>query len=96
MDGFICDVCDEGLLLDGDVRYVVKIEGYAAYDPLELTREDLERDLEAEMRGVIKHLEEQGKDEAQDTVHRAFSYDLCPRCWRRYLRDPLASARPTE
>ena len=93
MDGLTCDVCYEGLLLEQDVRYVLKIEGYAAYDPLELTREDLRRDLESELRGVIKRLETKDKDEAQDEVHRAFSYDLCPRCWKQYLKDPLASAR---
>ncbi len=96
MDGLTCDVCDEGLLLDVDVRYILKVEGYAAYDPMELTRQDLEKDVEAEMRGVLRQLETKDGDEAQDEVHRAFSYDLCPRCWKRYLRDPLASAREQE
>jgi len=26
-------------------------------------------------------------------LHRAFRFDLCPRCWRRYLADPLSGIR---
>ena len=31
MDGISCDACGEGLLLESDVRYVVRIEGFAAW-----------------------------------------------------------------
>jgi len=81
------------LLLTSDVRYVVRIEGFAAYDPLELTKRDLERDFEAEMRQILKELESLSEGEAADQVHRAFAYDLCPDCWAAYLRDPLEGLR---
>jgi len=95
LDGLTCDCCDAGLLLDADVRYVVKIEGFAAYDPLELTQVDLERDLETEMQRTIEQLEAIGADAAQSQVHRAFSFDLCSSCWRRYAKNPLAGLRPS-
>ncbi len=93
MDGLTCDACDAGLLLDSDVRYVVKVEGYAAYDPLELTADDLRRDLEAEMRDVVSRLSSQSAAEAETDVHRAFEFDLCPRCWRQFAGDPLAAVK---
>jgi hypothetical protein len=95
MDGLVCDACGGGLLLDDDVRYILKVEGYAAYDPLELTRNDLARDLEAEMRSILEALSRLSPEEAQDQVHRSFRFDLCPGCWRRYLKDPLAGLKPS-
>jgi len=44
MDGFPATAA-QGLLLDESVRYEVRIRVHAAYDPMEITREDLERDL---------------------------------------------------
>ena len=93
MDGLVCDACGGTLLLEAEVRYVVKIDGYAAYDPLELTRRDLERDFDAEMKALMETLSSLGEDEAQDQVHRAFVFDLCPACWRRYIKDPLSGLR---
>ncbi len=93
MDGLVCDACGGTLLLDADVRYLVKIEGYAAYDPLELTRRDLQRDFDVEMKALMETLSSLGEAEAQDQVHRAFAFDLCPACWRKYIKDPLAGLR---
>ena len=93
MDGLVCDACGATLLLESDVRYVLKIAGHAAYDVLEITRADLEKDLEGEWNRLIKSLEAVTPESAQDQVHREFTYDLCPDCWRRYLKDPLAGLR---
>jgi len=89
MDGLVCDGCGSTLLLEEDVRYVLRIEGFAAYDPLEITREDLKRDFDAELRSLIESLCEVSADEAEGQVHREFRFDLCPACWRRYRKDPL-------
>lgn len=94
MNGLVCDACGATLLLDADVRYVVSVEGFAAYDPLEITREDLERSGREALEAVLAELEGCDAQEAQDSVHRSFRFDLCPPCWRRYLRDPLRGARP--
>ena len=93
MDGLVCDACGATLLIGEDVRYVLEIEGFAAYDPMEITRQDLERDLEAEMKSLLDSMSGLSAEEAQDQVHRAFRFDLCPRCWKRYIRDPLGGLR---
>ncbi len=93
VDGLVCDSCNDNLLLDSDVRYVLKVEGFAAYDVLEISTDSLARDLKAEMKATIEALERQDATEAQDDVHRTFAFDLCPACWRRFLRNPLAGAR---
>ena len=93
MDGLVCDGCGRTLLLEEDVRYVLRVEGFAAYDPLEITREDLKRDLEADLRSLIERLSDVSEEEAEGQVHREFRFDLCPGCWRRYRKDPLTGLK---
>ncbi len=89
MDGLVCDRCGETLLLDSDVRYRVKIEVFAAYDPLEISKNDLQQNIEGKMEKLIRQMEKMDPEELQDQVHRSFEYDLCPDCQRDFLRDPL-------
>ncbi len=89
MDGLTCDICKCGLLIDSDVRYEVKIEVKCAYDPMEITDEDLARDSAAEMKRLMEQMKGMTEQEAMDQVYRAFRFDLCPRCQRAYITDPL-------
>jgi hypothetical protein len=91
--GLVCDACGAALLLDSDVRYVVKIRGYAAYDPMEITREDLMKDFGGEMHALLETMKGRDPQELEDEVHKEFDLDLCPACWKRYIRDPLGGLR---
>ena len=93
MHGLTCDLCGDNLLIDSDVRYRVKIEVFAAYDPLEITKGDLQRDLKKEMKDLISDMESTDPRELQDQVYRKFEYDLCPYCQIKYLKDPLGFDR---
>ena len=93
MDGISCDACDAPLLVDADARYILRIEGFAAYDPLELTAEDLQRSTQEDYAQLVASLEALDAESAQDQVHRRFKFDLCPRCWQEYLKDPLRGLR---
>ena len=94
MDGISCDRCGEGLLIEEDVRYRLKVELVAAYDPLEITSADLERDLESEIRATIAALENVNPTRiARDVAFRG-EYDLCLKCQREFLADPVF--RPIE
>jgi len=84
-----CDLCGKTLLLEEDVRYVVNLEVFAAYDPMEITEEDLRKDLRRELRELAKRMEGLDAEKAQDEVYRRFRFHLCPACQREYIRDPL-------
>jgi len=97
MDTATCDICD-GDLLGQDVRYVVDIKVYAAYDPLEITQQDLERDIEGELIALIRALRQKVKTAADaqaltDSVYKSFRFDLCLTCQRKYIADPLSPLR---
>jgi hypothetical protein len=93
MNHATCDSCGRQLLTNSDVRYEVSIQVKAAYDPMEVSAEDLEKDYRAEIAKVLRQLgqlEGLSAAEAQNQVYRAFDFDLCAACQRRYIRSLLS------
>ncbi|MDD5557812.1 MAG: hypothetical protein PHN82_11305 [bacterium] len=89
MRHYTCDICGCELP-HGQLRYAARIEVFAAYDTLEIRREDLEKDLDAELRSLFARLKNVDPDKLLRDVYADFSFDLCPRCHGEYVRDPLA------
>jgi len=89
MNHLTCDLCGKPLLAGEPVRYEARIQVYAAYDPLELTADDLLRDHRAEIRALLQQLAHLDPQELEDSVYKEFRFDLCMACQRRYLRSPL-------
>ena len=88
MDRLTCDRCGAGLLLDAPVRYEVRIEVKSAYDPMELTQEDLSKAAD-DLKKAIEALKNYPVEKAQDEVYREFRFDLCATCQKAYLKSPL-------
>ena len=88
---FICDRC--GQPMDkGQLRYMAKIQVFAAYDPLEISFDDLTKDTKAEIRKLLKQMEGKTEEELTREVYAAFEFDLCPACQRQYIKDPLPAS----
>jgi len=89
---YSCDLC--GAPLEGATqRYVVKIEVYAAADEREdLADQDDLDDLDGSLEHLTESLSHADPDEIDDANYRGFRFDLCHRCQRRYLNDPLFRA----
>jgi hypothetical protein len=94
MDAATCDRCGRDLLA-APVRYVARIELFAAYDPPEVTAADLGRDLEAEMRELLNRIAEDRRsgEEIEKDVYEELRLDLCAECRREFARDPFGRAR---
>ena len=86
---FTCDMCGKTLLADEDTRYVVKVEVYAAYDPMEITGHDLADDKAEEIQDLLDEMAEMEAEALEDQVFKTFRFDLCPDCHAAYLKDPL-------
>ena len=80
MHGLSCDRCGKSLLIDEETRYLARVEVVAAYDPPELTRKDLERDFDAEIRRIVKAMEGRSAGELEEQVAVVRRFDLCPPC----------------
>lgn len=90
MSDLACDRCGRSLLAFEDVRYKLEIKVYAAYDPLELTRRELEEgDHAAEIARLIAVAEKRDEDELEAEVYKEFAFDLCMRCQKEYVKDPM-------
>jgi hypothetical protein len=89
LDGISCDRCGKSLLIDEEVRYQVKIVVQAAYDPMEISTQDLQGKGPDSWKNLIKSLENLSAEEAQDQVYREIRFDLCPPCQKIYLASPI-------
>lgn len=89
MEHITCDICGKELLLGGDVRYEVKIEVKAAYDPMEITNDDLAQDYSSKIKELLIEMEGLTEEEAQEQVYKVFYFDLCLNCQKKYVKDPL-------
>jgi hypothetical protein len=94
MNHTTCDLCGQELLKGSKVRYEVKIEVKAAYDPLNIADEDLTQDFRKGFATVLSQLEGLPTEDAQDQVYRLFEFDLCRACQRKYVKDPLSKEPP--
>lgn len=83
---FSCDLCGQPL---DDERFVAKVEVYPAFDPDELSEQDLDLDHLEEVAALIQEMEAEGKTPSSDCDPKQFRFDLCAECRERYLRDPL-------
>jgi len=54
-----------------------------------MTDQDLARDFREEIARVLQQLEGLSVAEAQNQVYRSFEFDLCPKCQRAYILNPL-------
>jgi hypothetical protein len=73
----------------GSLRYTVKIDVRAAYDQIEVGLMDLVRDHRNELLQAIEDLKRKNPRELEDSVYKAISLDLCPRCQKAFIHDPL-------
>jgi len=89
-----CDLCKRLIDPEEDLRYVVKIEVYAAVDPIENdsiadgNAED-DRDHLQEMQEILQRMDDTGSDAVGDDVYQHLRFDLCPECRKRFSKNPL-------
>ena len=63
----LCDRCGQ-LIEEGALRYIARIQVYAAYDPLKITFEDLTRDHTNEIKEILKQCQGMTEEELMQDV----------------------------
>ena len=84
---YSCDLCKRTLDPEDDLRYVVKLEVYAAFDPLEVEEDN---DNLQEIHEILERMDDASSEEIGDDVYQQLRFDLCPECRVRFLKNPLA------
>jgi FPC/CPF motif-containing protein YcgG len=78
----ICESCGK-IIEEKETAYRMKIELFADPQPPEFSEEDLEEDLEGQLRALIEEMETfdpHDVREAEEQVHEAYLFTLCARC----------------
>lgn len=83
---FTCDLCGRVIARE---RYEAKLEVAAAFDPDEITAEDLDTDHLQAIAESLDELDGTGQFEVEQTGPQRLRFDLCGPCLQRYLKDPL-------
>jgi hypothetical protein len=85
---YTCDLCKRDLDPVEDLRYVVKMEVYAAFDPV-VVEEDGDRDHLQEIQDLLEQLEDSDGNQIGDDVYQRLRFDLCPECRKKFGKNPL-------
>jgi hypothetical protein len=86
---YSCDLCKRDLDSEDDLRYVVKVEVYAAFDPTAASEDDNDRDHLQEIQDILECLEDADDTQIGDDVYQQLRFDLCPECRKKFLNNPL-------
>ena len=86
---YSCDLCKRELDSKVHLRYVVKIEVYAAYDPETTSEDENDRDHLQEIQDILECLEDADDDQIGNDVYQQMRFDLCPECRKKFLQNPL-------
>jgi hypothetical protein len=86
---YSCDLCKREIDSQDDLRYVVKIEVYAAFDPGADAGDSDDCDHLEEIQDILERMEDSISDEVGDDVYQQLRFDLCPECRRKFVKNPL-------
>ena len=86
---YSCDLCKRELDSQDDLRYVVKIEVYAAFDPAATDSDEDDRDHLEEIQDILERMEDSASDQIGDDVYQQLRFDLCPDCRKKFVKNPL-------
>jgi hypothetical protein len=94
-----CDLCKRLIDPEEDLRYVVKIEVFAAVDPIDGEQggespADDDRDHLQEMQEILQRMDETDSDAVGDDVYQQLRFDLCPECRKKFAKNPLGRESP--
>jgi hypothetical protein len=85
---YTCDCCKRSLDPEHETRFVVRMEVYAALDPLQ-DDDDSDRDHLQEIQDILESLDETSDEAFRDEVYHHARYDLCAECRQRFVKNPL-------
>ncbi len=86
---YSCDMCKRNIDSEMDVRYVVRMEVFAALNPTAIDEPDDDRDHLQEIHDILDCLDDAEDNQIGDDVYQQMRFDLCPECRKKFLENPL-------
>ena len=82
---YSCDLCKRDLDSEHDLRYVVKMEIFAAMD----NSTDDDSDPLEQIQDLIERQEDAACEEIGEEICQQLRFDLCPECREKFIKHPL-------
>lgn len=86
---YSCDRCRRVIDPEMELRYVVKLEVQAAMEPAEIDEFEDDRDHLMEVDDILERLEDADSDDLSAELYQRHRYDLCPDCFRQFMKNPV-------
>ena len=83
---YSCDLCKRDLDPEHDLRYVVKMEIFAA---MNAAAEDDDNDPLEQLQDLIERQEDLADKEIGEEICQQLRFDLCPECRAKFIKHPL-------
>jgi hypothetical protein len=83
---YSCDLCKRDLDAEEDLRYVVKMEIFAA---MNTSTDDDDSDPLEQMQDLIERQEDVADEAIGEDICQQFRFDLCPECREKFVKHPL-------
>lgn len=90
---FTCDCCKRLIDLDHEIRYIVRMEVFAAADTSVEAMDD-DRDYLQEIEEMLSR--DQTVDPLDNEVYQQARFDLCSECRERFVSNPLGRPAAVE
>jgi hypothetical protein len=84
----VCDCCKRIIDLDEEVRYIVRMEVFAAVD-VETPETEDDRDYLQEIEELLDRDGDVDESLLSSDVYEQARFDLCADCRQKFVRDPL-------
>jgi len=84
---YTCDCCKQRIDTVDELRYIVRLEVYAALEPLEEEAED-DRDHLQEIQDALERLDKSSEEVCSEVYHKR-RFDLCNACRQQFVQNPL-------
>jgi hypothetical protein len=85
---YSCDCCKRSLS-DEDLRYVVRMEVYAAFEQNPFQEIDNDRDHLHEIQDILERADDLNDDAVAPEVYDQMRFDLCSECRKKFVKHPL-------
>ena len=86
---YSCDLCKRDLDSEEDLRYIVKIEVYAAFNQTAADEDENDRDHLQEIQDILERLDDAEDNQIGEDIYQQLRFDLCPECRKKFLQNPL-------
>ena len=86
---YSCDRCKRQLDSQDEFRYVVRMEVRACLDLGPGVEDEADRDHLMELHEILECAEDAESDFVDDDIYQQQRFDLCPECYRKFMRNPM-------